>query len=74
MSNAEEQLANTGFAILILLTIIMGLLKAIGYIGISWWWVLSPILIPCVAVIVFFIGFLTLAFITGRGKDWDEDE
>jgi len=38
-------------------------LKLTGYIGWSWWWVLSPLWLPLVAVLLFLAIFLLCMFI-----------
>ncbi len=49
-----------------LLTIVFIVLKLTHYIDWSWWWVLSPLLIPIaiVLIIVFFIVILRVFFVS----------
>lgn len=45
-----------GIGFLGLLTIALLVLKAMGYINISWWWVFAPIWLPCaIALLVAFL-------------------
>lgn len=45
-----------------LLTIVFIVLKLIGVIAWSWWWVVSPILIPtCLGVVIYVLGLCGLA-------------
>lgn len=53
MSNESTQSGGIGF--LGLLTIVFIVLKLTKYIDWSWWWVLSPVLIPIAFVIVILI-------------------
>lgn len=55
----EKQTSGIGFCGL--LTIAFIVLKLIGVIKWSWWWVLSPIWIPTIIVclILLFIGFIS---------------
>lgn len=41
-----------------LLTILFVILKVLGYINWSWWWVFSPLWISAILVTVFIIFFL----------------
>ena len=38
-----------------LLTIVYAILKLVGVLTFSWWWVFSPIWIPILAIIIVFI-------------------
>lgn len=60
-SNSDQkQVTHTmGTGFLGLLTLLFIALKLTGFIFWSWWWVLSPIWIPTLAVFTF-IGFLLL--------------
>ncbi|SDE73466.1 hypothetical protein SAMN05421544_12132 [Riemerella columbipharyngis] len=51
----ENKTNSRGLGFLGVLTLIFITLKLIGYIDWSWWWVLSPLLIPLI------IGILILA-------------
>lgn len=50
MSNNNSSSGGIGFCGL--LTIAFIVLKLTNYIDWSWWWVLSPLWIPCIIVIV----------------------
>ena len=47
-----------------LLTIVFIVLKLLGKINWSWWWVLSPLWISAAFVILIILGFLLWAFIS----------
>jgi len=49
-----------------LLTILFIGLKLTGYVGWSWWWVLSPIWISFLAWLVFITIFLAFAVLVSR--------
>jgi len=51
---------NISLPILPLLAIVFTVLKLTGYIAWSWWWVLSPLWIPFVLVLAFFVVFVVL--------------
>ena len=51
-----------------LLTIVFITLKLTGYIAWSWWWVLSPILIPLSIGLVLLFIWLFATFIQAIGK------
>lgn len=55
----EKQTSGIGFCGLLAIAFIV--LKLIGVIKWSWWWVLSPIWIPTIIVclILLFIGFIS---------------
>ena len=50
MSNNTSSSGGIGFCGL--LTIVFIVLKLTNYIDWSWWWILSPLWIPCIIVIV----------------------
>ena len=58
-----ENSGNSGIGIGGTLTVLFVALKLTGYINWSWWWVLSPTLIPLALVIVFLVG-LGITFFT----------
>lgn len=62
--NQTNQSRGVGF--LGLLTIAFIVLKLTGYIDWSWWWVLSPILIPAAITIVILLFLFCLAFYRTR--------
>lgn len=67
--NKEERNSGGGFPFLSILTLVFITLKLTGYIHWSWFWVLSPILIPLmIGVVVFCIG----SFLIYRGKKKSE--
>ena len=61
-NNNQTQSGGIGF--LGLLTIVFIVLKLIGKIDWSWFWVLSPVLIPAIIV----IGILLIAFVAALNK------
>lgn len=58
----NEASASSGIGFVGLLTIVFIVLKLVGVIGWSWWWVLSPVWITFAAGIV--IGVVGLVIIT----------
>lgn len=67
MSNNTSS-SGGGIGFLGLLTIVFIVLKLIGFISWSWWWVLSPIWIPFAIVIVAFVIFFAVMFIKALRK------
>lgn len=61
--------ASSGLGITSVLTIIFIVLKLVGVIDWSWWWVFSPTLIGIGASILFFIG--VIIFIAHEDEKWD---
>lgn len=64
----KKAAAGTSIGLLDLLLVLFVGLKLTGYIDWSWWWVLSPILIPLGLVGAFVLIFLILhvvAFLLG---------
>lgn len=57
----RRQNATVGLSFLDLLAIVFIVLKLLGKITWSWWWVLSPIWIPLVIIIVSIIVLLIIA-------------
>jgi hypothetical protein len=49
-----------------LLTIVFIVLKLVGVIGWSWWWVLSPLWIPVLLVIALLVVALAIAAMAAR--------
>ncbi len=47
----------------ILLTVVFAVLKVVGKIGWSWWWVLSPLWITAALWVVALLVFLALVFV-----------
>lgn len=64
MSKNSTQSGGIGFAGL--LTIVFIVLKLTKYIDWSWWWVLSPILIPIIVVIAVLIVLGVLFMIKNK--------
>jgi membrane protein YdbS with pleckstrin-like domain len=60
MSKSPSSSSGIGFSGL--LTIVFIVLKLIGKIDWSWWWVLSPIWISISLVLIFLIGAVGIAF------------
>ena len=63
MSDDNVKYGSGGIGFLGLLTILFIALKLIGVITWSWWWILSPLWIPCAAGIAIVILILLLYFI-----------
>lgn len=59
MSDKNQIQVQIGPGFLGTLTIVLVLLKALGYIDISWWWAFAPVLLP----LSLFFGFLGVALI-----------
>lgn len=60
------QTSSSGIGFSGLLTIVFIVLKLIGYISWSWWWVLSPLWIPFALFIVIAIIVIIIAAIFNR--------
>ena len=56
--------SSSGIGFVGLLTIVFIVLKLLGKITWSWWWVLSPLWISAAFVILIVLGFLLWAFIS----------
>ena len=61
MASAESSSKSSGIGFVGLLTIAFVVLKLLGKIDWSWWWVLSPIWITAAIVVVVVIGLFLLA-------------
>jgi len=72
MSNSSDGAAGGGIGFLGLLTIVFIVLKLMGYIAWSWWWVLSPLWIPWALIIgggiFWFICYMIWGLTGGRGR------
>jgi hypothetical protein len=67
MSNNQTVAGNSGgVEFLGLLTIVFITLKLTGVINWSWWWVLSPILIPWAVFLFVFVIAVTFLYFTRR--------
>jgi len=66
MSNSSSSSASGGIGFTGLLTIVFIVLKLIGKIDWSWWWVLSPMWIGIALVLVFLLISLFIWIITYR--------
>ena len=53
----SKNTSNTGLGLSSVLTIIFVVLKLVGVINWSWWWVFSPTLIDIGLVVIILIGF-----------------
>lgn len=62
-----NQKNNSGIGFLGILTLVFITLKLLGKIDWSWWWVLSPVLIPTVLVALF-LAFVLLMVVGERIK------
>ena len=56
--------SSSGIGFVGLLTIVFIVLKLLGKITWSWWWVLSPLWISAAFVMLIILGFLLWAFIS----------
>lgn len=56
--------SSSGIGFVGLLTIVFIVLKLLGKITWSWWWVLSPLWISAAFVILIILGFLLWVFIS----------
>jgi hypothetical protein len=65
MSSSDKSSSSGGIGFLGLLTVLFIGLKLTGYINWSWWWVLSPILIPWSIVLVLFFIVLVVKLASG---------
>lgn len=59
MMKTEVTVSSGGIGFVGLLTIVFVVLKLLGYIDWSWWWVLSPIWITFILV-MFLVGVIVL--------------
>ena len=64
----EKQVIYKGPGILGLLGVAFVVLKLVGVIDWSWWWVTAPLWIPTVVVIAMLIVFAVIALMAGSGK------
>lgn len=60
---SESTTKSGGIGICGLLTVLFIALKLTGYIAWSWWWVLSPILIPWAIVLVILCVVACIAWV-----------
>ena len=58
-----KQVASSSFPVLGLLGAVLVVLKLLGKISISWWWVLAPFWIVAVFAIVAIVVLLMFAFV-----------
>ena len=72
MSDSKSSSSGIGFARL--LTIVFIVLKLIGKITWSWWWVLSPLWISTALVIVICLIVLILALVVGVIEKYRDDK
>lgn len=64
--------SSSGIGFVGLLTIVFIVLKLLGKITWSWWWVLSPLWISTALVILVILGFLLWAFISVLNDEKDQ--
>ena len=65
MSNSSSSSGGIGFCGL--LTVLFIALKLTGFIGWSWWWVLSPLWLPVITIIITLIVLnVILDFLIGK--------
>lgn len=55
MSSSSSS-SSSGIGFLGVLTIVLVILKSLGYISLSWWWIFSPVILGVIVT----IGFLAL--------------
>lgn len=67
MSNSSSS-ASGGIGFFGLLTIVLLILKVLGKISISWFWVFSPIIFSFVLTILFLIVVFAIAIVVGMLK------
>ena len=65
---SKETTAGSGIGFFGLLTIVFITLKLIGYITWSWFWVLSPVLIPIIIICVIGLFWVTSLIINNRQR------
>ncbi len=53
-----------------LITVTLIILKAIGYLDISWWWVFAPTWIPLLIVLLILVFILLAAIVSGILEAW----
>jgi len=74
MSENKQSNTGTGIGFGGLLTIVFITLKLLGKIDWSWWWVLSPTLIPFALVALFFIGVGIYYLVTAKSRKKKEEQ
>ena len=55
--------------LMVILTSALAALKVLGIIGISWWWVFLPILLPLMLMGAFLLVLAAMIVKTGTGKE-----
>lgn len=66
MSNESNSARSGGIGFAGLLAIVFIVLKLVGVIAWSWWWVLSPLWIPLALIVLIFVVGFFLAAVTGQ--------
>lgn len=75
MKNNKNYSAGGGLSLAGVLTVVFVVLKLVGVINWSWWWVLAPLWISAIAIIILLIVVLVAAFLIdyrwnkGRRRD-----
>lgn len=64
----QTQASNSGIGFTGLLTIVFIVLKLVGVIAWSWWWVLSPLWLGAAVAIIVIAIFFAIAAISGAFK------
>lgn len=64
MANSSSSSSSTGIGFTGLLTIVFIVLKLLGKITWSWWWVLSPLWISALGVMIVLVITLIIALIS----------
>lgn len=68
MNAQNQQIVNNSFPVLSLLGAVLVVLKLMGKISISWFWVTAPFWIPLTVLLFLFIAFTVFAVLTGMFK------
>jgi hypothetical protein len=63
MSNNSSSSSSSGISFPGLLTVLFIGLKLTGYINWSWWWVLSPMIIPLSIGLLIILAFIIIALL-----------
>ena len=74
---SDSKSSSNGIGFVGLLTIVFIVLKLVGKITWSWWWVLSPLWIMTIVVVVMIVGaaFFAIRADAARTKrEWEESQ
>jgi fatty acid desaturase len=64
----EKNSGSSGLGLPTVLTLIFIVLKLVGVINWSWWWVLSPILIDLGLALILLIGWIIFEVVHNKSK------